>query len=83
MVLSAPVAMCIYRGWEMKLEVINSQMLDLWQAREYRNMAIIQYVFHTGIHQEYTEQGISYSCTALRNEHGTSVGCVLMALLKI
>jgi hypothetical protein len=80
LVLAAPVPMCIYRGRQLKIEVINSHMLDLWQCDESRNIRIINHVFHTGHPLEYTEYGITYSCTALRNEQGQSVGCVLIAL---
>lgn len=80
MVLAAPVAMCIFRGWDMKVEVVNSHMLDLWQDREYRNLNSIRHVFHGGHPLEYVEHGIRYSCTALRNGEGISVGCVLIAM---
>lgn len=82
LVLSAPVPMCIFRGWKLEIEVINAHMLDLWQIEEYRNMRVIRNVFHTGHFMEYTEKGIQYSCTPLRNEQGASIGCVLIATLK-
>jgi hypothetical protein len=80
LVLESPVPMCIFRGWQLKLEVVNSHMLDLWQRDEYRNLRMIKHVFVTGHPMSFTENGISYSCTALRNDHGHSVGCVLMAV---
>lgn len=79
LVMSAPVPMCIFRGWKLDIEVVNFHMLDLWQSYEYRNMRIIRNVFQSGHFMEYTEQGIQYSCTPLRNEQGSSVGCVLVA----
>jgi hypothetical protein len=80
LVLAAPVPMCIYRGHLLNVEVANSHMLDLWQKEESRNLRIIKHVYHTGHPMEFTENHISYSCTALRSEEGRSVGCVLMAL---
>jgi hypothetical protein len=80
LVLAAPIPMCIYRGQQLQIEVINSHMLDLWQQEETRNLRIIKHVFHTSHAMEFTEKNISYSCTALRNEYGRSVGCVLIAI---
>jgi hypothetical protein len=79
LVMSAPVPMCIFRGWKLDIEAVNSHMLDLWQSHQYRNMRTIINVFHSGHFLEYTEHGIKYSCTPLRNEQGNSVGCVLIA----
>jgi hypothetical protein len=81
-VLAAPVAMCIFRGRQLNLEVVNSYMLELWQSEQYRNLRIIRDVFHTGHPLDYVEKGIRYSCTALRNEHGSSVGCILIAVIE-
>lgn len=80
LVLAAPVPMCIFRGQQLFIEVVNGHMLDLWQREEYRNLKTIRHVFHTGQPINFAENNISYSCTALRNEQGTSVGCVLMAI---
>ena len=82
LVLSAPVPMCIFRGWNLKIEVINSHMLDIWQIDQCRNMNVIRNVFHTGHFIEYAENGVQYSCTPLRNEQGGSVGCILVATLR-
>jgi hypothetical protein len=80
LVLAAPVPMCIYRGWKLLVEVVNAPMLDLWQQQQYRNIRILKHVFHTGHQMAFTENGISYSCTALRDDQGRSVGCVLIAV---
>jgi hypothetical protein len=80
LVLQSPVPMCIFRGWELKLEVANDHMLDIWQCDEYRNLRIIKHVFVTGHPLNFTEKGICYSCTALRNDQGNPIGCVLIAV---
>ena len=78
MVLDSPVAMCIYRGYELKIEVVNDHMLNLWQVQQRRNTALLNYVFFSGMPANYTENGIYYSCTALRDGRGNSIGCVLI-----
>ncbi|RZK63880.1 MAG: hypothetical protein EOO85_30550 [Pedobacter sp.] len=82
LVLESPVPMCIFRGWELKLEVVNAHMLDLWQCNQYRNLRMLKHVFFAGHSLSFTENGITYSCTALRNEQGNSIGCVLIAVNK-
>jgi hypothetical protein len=80
MVLAAPTPMCVFRGWKLTLEVVNSYMYDLWKREERMNLRMIKDVFHTGHPLKFVKDDVTYSCTPLRNEQGSSVGCVLIAV---
>ncbi|MET1055734.1 MAG: PAS domain-containing protein [Pedobacter sp.] len=71
LVMSAPVAMCIYRDAEFKLEAVNKCMLDLWQGSNKMDIAALQHVFHNGISYSCKQDDIMYTYTPLRN--GTQV----------
>jgi hypothetical protein len=67
LVMSSPVAMCIYRDADYTLDAVNDLMKDLWQGNPQKNMTILNHVYHNGIPYKYAQNGITYSYTPLRN----------------
>lgn len=65
LVISAPVPMCIYRGANLKVEVVNELMLDIWQDTQKISNAAIGHVFYHGAPYSFIEGGFKFSCTPL------------------
>lgn len=78
LVMSAPVPMCVFKGEELKAEIVNDSMKDLWHSNNGLNAAPLNHVFHNGI--TYTENinDILYSYTPLRDGLGRTCGVVLI-----
>lgn len=84
LVLSAPVAMCIYMGIEHHLEVANDRMLDLWQGQFQPPLHILTYVLAHKIPYKCIEKGIEYSYTPLGSSENGKVGvCVVACRTKL
>ncbi|MES2828809.1 MAG: PAS domain-containing protein [Bacteroidota bacterium] len=79
MVLSSPVAMCVYAGEDMQIQFVNEKMLELWEQNKDRQIALLKAVYHTGVMMKKIDNGIEYSCTALRAPEGDIMGCVIIA----
>lgn len=78
LVMSAPVPMCVYTGYEFKLEAANDHMRDLWQGKPEAPTAILNYVLQHRIPYSCTENGITYSYTPLGStESGITGVCVV------
>lgn len=78
LVMSAPVPMCIYKGEGLRLEVVNTLMLELWQDRHSMYLPALQHVYHNGLPYSFTEKGLRYSCTPLADGiSGVSGVCVI------
>jgi hypothetical protein len=83
LVLLAPIPMCIYRGPNFKIEVVNQHMRDIWQDTPQRNTAVLEHVFHNGIPFSITESGITYTYTSLGyGIEGNSGVCMVAARQK-
>jgi PAS domain S-box-containing protein len=78
LVMSAPVPMCVFRGEELKPEMVNDSMRELWHDHHELRMEPLKHVFHNGI--TYTEKinDILYSYTPLRDGLGRTSGVVLI-----
>lgn len=83
-VVTSPVAMCIYRGAEFKVETINNSMLEIWQGRSTVNQHILNHVFHNGRPYQEVVNGLKYSYTPLGDVNYGVVGvCVVAAFEKL
>ena len=78
-VMSAPVAMCIFKGPAHKVECVNERMLDLWASDQSMGLRILQYVYQSGLPYTNVENNISYTYTPLRDGIGKPHGVVLIA----
>lgn len=78
LVMSAPVPMCVFKGEELKAEIVNESMEDLWQEKKQLRIDALKHVFHNGL--TYTENinNILYSYTPLRDGLGQTCGVVLI-----
>jgi hypothetical protein len=80
MVLLAPVPMCILRGLNLEVEAINLHMVDLWPQIKQKYSSTIKKVIRTGYPHEFEDDGTVYAFTALRNDEGKSIGCILIVI---
>lgn len=78
LVMSAPVPMCVFRGEELKADIVNSSMRDLWHHSNQLRIDALKHVFHNGL--TYTENinDVLYSYTPLRDGLGKTCGVVLI-----
>jgi PAS domain-containing protein len=82
MVLAAPVAMCVYRGANFNIEIVNDHMLDLWQETRKMKLSILNHVFHNGLPYSVTEDNLSYSCTPIGHHVDDQAGVWVVAIRK-
>ncbi|SEB18555.1 PAS domain-containing protein [Pedobacter hartonius] len=77
LVMSAPVPMCVFKGDDLKAEIVNHAMLELWYDKRKLRMDALKHVFHNGT--TYTEkiEETLYSYTPLRDGLGKTCGVVL------
>jgi len=81
-VMNAPIAMCIYRGADFRIEAVNDHMLNLWQNTQEMNLPVLNHVFHNGISYSYSKGNIHYSCTPLNYGIGDKAGVCVVAARK-
>jgi hypothetical protein len=79
LVLNAPVPMCLFKGINLKVEVINTLMLELWQENEYRPIHALEHVYHHAIPYSYRNNNIHYSLNPVLDLAGLVKGVMVMA----
>lgn len=80
LVLSAPIAMCIYRGEKFKVEAVNELMLDIWQDTQQMNLSALNYVFYNGVPYSFTDSNIVYTYTPLGHGIAEVAGVCVVAV---
>lgn len=78
-VTSAPVAMCIYRSKDFRIEVINDRMKEIWQQNSISNLHILNHVFYNGVPFSEVVAGTRYCYTPLGNTDLGVEGICLVA----
>ncbi|MBB6270627.1 PAS domain S-box-containing protein [Pedobacter cryoconitis] len=82
MVMSAPVAMAVFSGFDFQLQSVNEKMLDLWSKTSRMGLRELQHVYHNGISFTSEYDQICYSYTPLRDIKGNTTGVVMIGNRK-
>jgi len=82
LVMSAPVAMAVFKGENFMVQIVNERMLNLWNDNKKLGLRELQHVFHNGISYTVEIDGICYSYTPLRDAAGKISGVVVVGNKK-
>lgn len=78
LVMSAPVPMCVFKGDNLNVEIVNDQMLELWRDKKEIRLQTLQHVFHSEVTFTERVDDISYSYTPLKDGLGNICGVALI-----
>jgi PAS domain S-box-containing protein len=77
-VMSSAVPMCIFKGEELKVEIVNQAMLDIWSERKRICTASMAFAFYEGGTRTVQRDHIYYSYTPLKDDLGKICGVVMI-----
>ena len=73
-VMSAPVAMAVFSGFDFQIQSVNDRMLDLWNNNSKMCIRELEHVYHNGVSFTSEINQICYSYTPLRDATGNTTG---------
>jgi hypothetical protein len=82
MVNNSPIAMCVFKGPDLKVKIVNSQMRELWNGNEGIGMHELLHVFHNAVPYTRTLGNITYTFTPLVDYFGKVNGISVMGKTK-
>ncbi|QNK64050.1 PAS domain-containing protein [Pedobacter sp. PAMC26386] len=82
MVMSAPVAMAVFKGREFHIQSVNNRMLDLWNNDVNISIRELEHVFHNGVSYTTEINRICYSYTPMRDASGNTTGVMMIGNKK-
>lgn len=82
LVMSAPVAMAVFKGDGLIVQIVNDRMLNLWNDNKQLGIRELQHVFHNGVSYAVENDGICFSYTPLRDAAGKISGVVVVGNKK-
>lgn len=82
LVMSAPVAMAVFNGFDFQIQSINERMLDLWNNNHKTCIRELEHVYHNGVSFTSEYNQICYSYTPLRDDKGNTTGVVMVGNKK-
>jgi len=81
-VMSAPVAMAVFSGFDFQIQSVNDRMLDLWNGNSKTGIKELEHVYHNGVSFTSESNQICYSYTPLRDATGNTTGVVMVGNRK-
>lgn len=82
MVMSAPVAMAVFSGFDFQVQSVNDRMLELWNSNSKICIRELEHVYHNGVSFTSEINQICYSYTPLRDAKGNTTGVVMVGNRK-
>jgi PAS domain S-box-containing protein len=81
-VMSAPVAMAVFSGFDFQIQSVNDRMLELWNSNSKMGIKELEHVYHNGVSFTSEINQICYSYTPLRDATGNTTGVVMVGNRK-
>ncbi|KIO76582.1 hypothetical protein TH53_14160 [Pedobacter lusitanus] len=82
MVMSAPVAMAVFSGFDFQIQSVNDRMLNLWNNNGKLGLSALEHVYHNGVSFTTEINRVCYSYTPLRDVSGNTTGVIMVGNKK-